>query len=142
MWNMIWPVGLVVVANTFYNICTKATPADADPFLSLMVTYVVGAAVCLLIFLFSRHHGSISAEFGKLNWTALVLGIVIVGLEVGYIFIYRAGWQVSSASVTANICLACVLLLVGAVAFRETITLKKLLGIAVCAAGLWLVTGK
>ena len=75
------------------------------------------AAVCLLIFLFSRHHGSISAEFGKLNWTALVLGIVIVGLEVGYIFIYRAGWQVSSASVTANICLACVLLLVGAVAF-------------------------
>lgn len=140
MWNMIWPIGLVVVANTFYNICAKATPAEANPFLSLMVTYLMGAAVCLLIFAFSKAKGGFGTELGKLNWTAIVLGIVIVGLEVGYIFIYRAGWQVSNASVTANICLACVLLLIGTLVYRETFTLKKLIGLAVCGAGLWLVS--
>ena len=140
MWNMIWPVGLVVVANTFYNICTKATPADANPFLSLVVTYLIGAAVCLLIFVFSKSRGGIGAELGKLNWTAIVLGIVIVGLEVGYIFIYRAGWKMSNASITANICLACVLLLIGTLIYRETFTLKKLIGLVVCGAGLWLVS--
>lgn len=140
MWNMIWPMGLVVLANTFYNICTKSTPADVDPFLSLMVTYFVGAGICLLIFLLSKGGGAFAAELKRLNWASVVLGIVIVGLEVGYLFIYRAGWQVNTASITANLCLACVLLFVGALLYHETITLKKLIGFAICAVGLILVS--
>jgi hypothetical protein len=45
MWSTIWPLLLVVVSNTVYHIVAKQTPTGASPFLSLTVTYVVGAAV-------------------------------------------------------------------------------------------------
>ena len=31
MWNYIWPVLLVVGANTFYHICSKSTPDNVQP---------------------------------------------------------------------------------------------------------------
>ena len=78
-------------------------------------------------------------EISKTNWSALALGIAIVGLEFGYICIYRAGWKIGVASLVANISLACVLLLVGLFVYKEVITLKQLLGMGICAIGLMLI---
>jgi uncharacterized membrane protein len=78
-------------------------------------------------------------EISKTNWSALALGIAIVGLEFGYICIYRAGWKIGVASLVANISLACVLLLVGLFVYKEIITLKQLLGMGICAIGLMLI---
>ena len=50
MWNYIWPVLLVVGANTFYHICSKSTPDNVQPFATLVVTYLVSAACCLVLF--------------------------------------------------------------------------------------------
>ena len=44
MWSMIWPILIVVGANTFYHICAKSTPENANAFASLAITYGVGAA--------------------------------------------------------------------------------------------------
>ena len=42
-------------------------------------------------------------EIGKTNWAPVVMGLSVVGLELGYILIYRAGWKVSVASLVANL---------------------------------------
>ncbi|WP_296795399.1 EamA family transporter [uncultured Methanobrevibacter sp.] len=138
--SLVLPVFLVVLANTMYNICTKSTPGDVNPFATLIVTYVVAAIVTtILFFVFARPENAIF-ELSKINWTSIVLGIAIVGLETGYILMYRAGWKVGNASVVANICLACTLLIVGFILYNENISLKQILGIAVCIVGLVLVT--
>jgi len=136
---MIWPIALIVAANTLYNICAKSTPAQANSFLSLVVTYLVAAGVSLLFFLAGSRQGTLGEEFRQLNWTSVVLGVVVVALEFGYICAYRAGWKVSLCSITANLCLACVLLVVGWMIYREILSPRQLLGMAVCAAGLWMI---
>ena len=45
MWSMIWPILIVVGANTFYHICAKSTPENANAFASLAITYGVGAVL-------------------------------------------------------------------------------------------------
>ena len=40
----IWPIALVVASNVVYQICAKSIPGDLNPFASLTVTYLVGAA--------------------------------------------------------------------------------------------------
>ena len=87
------------------------------------------------------HHDCIWQEFSKANWTSAVLGIAVLALEFGYMCIYRAGWKVSTASVIANIALACVLVFVGMLLYKETITLRQIIGMLVCAAGLYLIGG-
>ena len=140
MLQMLWPVLLVIVANVFYNICTKSVPQNINPYAMLMVTYFVSAIVTGVLFLCSQSLSSVPEELKKLNWTALALGFSIIGLESGYIYLFRAGWKVSAGSVVCNISLAVVLLFVGYFLYNETISLKQMLGIAVCAAGLYLIT--
>ena len=70
---------------------------------------------------------------------SVVLALALVGLEVGYVFVYRVGWQVSSASVVANIGLACVLLIVGFLLYKEDVSIRQILGILVCMVGLVLI---
>jgi drug/metabolite transporter (DMT)-like permease len=58
---------------------------------------------------------------------------------MGYLLAYRAGWTLSTASVTANVALAVVLLGIGTVAFREPWSLSRVAGVGFCILGLWLV---
>ena len=142
MFNYIWPIGMIVIANIVYNITTKETPQGANAFLSLSVTYGVAMVATFLIFLFTRKGEAIGMAFGKLNWTSYVLGIAIIGLELGYIFAFRNGWQVNMTSLVANIILAISLLVVGFLLYKETLTITQVIGIVLCLGGLVLVCKK
>ena len=138
-WNLIWPILIVILANTFYNICMKSMPNDVNPFGALMVTYLVAAIISATIFAYVVGPSNVVFEITKINWTSIILAIAIVGLEVGYVFVYRAGWTVSTATVVANIGLACVLIGVGYLLYKENVSLNQILGIIVCMVGLILI---
>ena len=139
MWEMIWPILLVILSNTVYNICTKSTPGNVNAFGTLMITYAVATILTAVIFVFLVNPENVLTELSRVNWTSVVLGMAIVGLELAYIFAYRAGWKVSSASLVANIGLAIVLIFVGVILYGENISLKQVMGILVCCVGLFLI---
>ena len=74
-----------------------------------------------------------------LNWTSLVLGLAILGLEFGYLMAYRAGWNISVGTLVANIILALMLIPVGIFFFKEGFELQKVLGAGFCIIGLVLI---
>ena len=117
----------------------KSTPSDINPFAALMVTYLVAMIITAIIFVLMAKPENVVGELSKVNWISVILALAIVGLEVGYVFVYRAGWQVSNASVVANIGLACVLLIVGYFLYRENVSVRQILGIFVCMVGLILI---
>ena len=136
MLSYIWPIALIVLSNTVYQICAKSVPEGMNPFASLTVTYLVGAAVSGILYYTLSNHTGLLKEYGKLNWAPIILGIVIVGLEAGYIFAYKAGWQVSRAPVVQSAILAGALLLVGWLLYHEALTWNKIVGIVICLIGL------
>ena len=142
MFRYIWPLGLVVISNVFYQICAKSVPDKINPFASLTITYVVGAIASFIMYLVLNKGGNIIHEYQKTNWAPFVLGLVIVGLEVGYIYAYKAGWPVSVAQIVQAAFLAVILIFVGYVLYKETITWNKIAGIIVCLAGLGLINLK
>ena len=141
MWNYIWPVLLILGSNIAYNLMTKSTPAQVNPFASLTVTYLVAAVFSFILLLFSSS-GHPLADFREVNWTGIVLGMAIVGLELGYICLYRAGWNISVGSLVTNVLLAACLLVIGLIVFKEAVGVKQMLGIAVCLCGLVLINMK
>lgn len=142
MFSYVWPIALVVVSNVIYQICAKSVPEGMNPFASLTVTYLVGALSSVVLFYALGSGGNLAKEFGKLNWAPFVLGFVIVGLEVGWIYAYKAGWQVSTGFIVQSAFLAAVLLFVGYFLYHEALTWKKLVGMAVCVIGLILINWK
>ena len=139
MFDSIWPIALVVLSNTFYQICAKEVPEKMDPFASLTVTYLVGAAVSFALFGLLNRGGSIIAEYQKLNWAPFVLGLVLVGLETGFIYAYRAGWTVSTAAIVQSAFLGVALIFVGMLLYKEVVTPTKVAGILICLVGLYFI---
>lgn len=142
MFSYIWPLGLVVLSNVFYQICAKSVPDKMNPFASLTITYVVAALASLILYFVLSKESNIIQEYKKVNWAPFVLGIVIIGLEVGWIYAYKAGWMVSTAQIVQAAILAVILIFVGYILYKENITWNKIAGILVCLAGLGLINWK
>lgn len=136
MFAYIWPIALVVVCNTLYQVCAKSVPADMDPFASLTITYLVGAATSFALYFGLNRSGSLLQEYRHVNWAPIVLGLVVVALEVGMIFAFKAGWKVSLASTVQGTFVAIALVAVGAIFYHEAVTVNKLIGVALCLGGL------
>ena len=142
MLSYIWPIVLAVAANTLYQICAKSTPADINPLASLTVTYTVAALSSVALFFATNRSGHLLREYSHLNWAPFVFGLALVGLEVGFIYAYKAGWPVSTANLVASAFLAVVLIFVGLLLYKEQITPNKLAGIAICMVGLYFINKK
>lgn len=69
----------------------------------------------------------------------VVLGVVITGLEVGFIYAYKAGWKVSTLATVTNAFLAIALIFLGFFMYREAITWSKVAGVLICLVGLWFI---
>lgn len=138
----VWPIALVVLSNVFYQICAKSVPEAINPLASLTVTYLIGAVASGVLYFVLNRGGNLIREYSKINWAPIVLGFVIVGLEVGWIYAYKAGWQVSTGFIVQSAVLAAVLVFVGYLLYHEALTWNKLVGVGVCLVGLVIINFK
>lgn len=139
MFSYIWPLAIIVLSNIVYQICAKGIPQEMNTYASMTVTYAVATLFSALMFFVTTKGGNIIHEFKLSNWATVVLGIVITGLEVGFIYAYKAGWKVSTLATVTNAFLAIGLLLLGFFMYHEVINWSKILGVAICLVGLWFI---
>ena len=139
MINYIWPLILIVLSNVFYQVSAKSVPDVMNPFASLTITYLIGAMVAFVFYIVINKDVNIIQEYHKANWAPFVLGLSVVGLEVGFIYAFKAGWPVSTAQIVQAAIVAVVLIFVGLGIYHESITWNKVIGIVVCLAGLGLI---
>ncbi|HAL18116.1 MAG TPA: hypothetical protein DCO86_00580 [Spirochaetaceae bacterium] len=142
MFSFVWPVALIVVSNVFYQVCAKSAPEGMDSFAMLVITYVSGAVLSIAMYFILNKGGDLLAEFKKTNITPFAWGLVLIGLEVGSIYAYKAGWKISVMQIVQVSFLAVALIFVGYFAYKEKITWNKIAGMVVCLIGLGLVNWK
>jgi multidrug transporter EmrE-like cation transporter len=139
--QMIW-LGIAIAATVGYHVVIKLTPAGANPYLSLAVTYAITTVIFLCVYAVSPGPAPVRTALGELNWTALVLGVVVVFLDLGFMMLYRGGFDVSLGQLITQSAGALLLLIIGVAFFAEKLSLVNVGGILLCVVGLWLVNKK
>ena len=81
-------------------------------------------------------HEKILVEAAKSNLACILMGLSITGVEIGFIMIYRAGGEISTASLIANVLLAVVMLGIGIYFYGESFSAKKIFGAVLCLIGI------
>lgn len=137
--SMIWPIVLVVLSNIIYQVCAKSVPKEMNTMASMTITYLVGAVCSAVVFFLTSRENNLLQEFKKLNFAPFLLGVSVVGLEVGFIYAYKNGWAVSTASIVQSAFLSVALIFVGAILYHEIITVNKIIGIGICLVGLYFI---
>lgn len=141
--KMIMIPGIIALSSMIlYHIVLKLTPQDINPLVSLFFAYVVAGIICLGAFFIFSDSNSFASEFKKVNWTSILLGIVLVGIELGLIILYRNGSDISTTSLTLCTMMTVFLLVVGIMFFNESMTFKNILGLVISIVGLWLIQSK
>lgn len=131
--------GIAVLSSVLYHVFQKAISPSVNPVLSLMVTYIVAFLLSLPLFTLYPLRTRVLEELAKVNWASIALALAIVGLEIGFLLAYRAGWNVSVAGIAANAAAAVLLLPTGVFLFQERLAPVNVLGVFVCIVGLVMV---
>ncbi|WP_273095304.1 hypothetical protein [Dialister succinatiphilus] len=139
LWNLWWPVGLVVLADVFYQVCARRLSTLQSPLAALGMTYLVSACLCALLFEILIPGGHIFHEIWPPHPEALLVGLAITGLEVGSIFMYRAGWPMNIGFLVYTALAIVVLLMVGHFMYGESLRPLQQAGIGLAAAGMFLI---
>ena len=74
-----------------------------------------------------------------MNWTTFVLGLAIVGLEAGSIYMYKAGWSINTGYIVKAMILSIALIIVGYFLYKESFSVTKAAGIGMYLFGLFLI---
>ena len=138
--NYLAPAVLMIGSRVPYMIIQKVTTENIDPYISLCLCYSVCLIVVIGMYFLTKKGHKFLPELKKINWTAPVFGICLVCMDVSVLLMFRMGWNLSVGSVLLYVLLAIALVIVGAVFYKEKVTLKRLIGIVMCIAGVILIS--
>jgi drug/metabolite transporter (DMT)-like permease len=139
--NYFFPPILIVLGLVVYQVSQKSTDQNANPFIVVIMAYLIGIVACIGgYFLIPRQDDALVPMMRTVVWSALGIGLGAAAIEIGFMVAYRAGWNLSLLPVAVNVCGAVLLILIGLIAFRESLSTEKIIGIFLCIGGLILIT--
>ena len=133
------PFVLTVGGMLFYHLSQKSVPREINPFIATIIAYLVGIVVCTVFAFTYPADKSFSGSLKQANWAVFCLGAAAALIEVGFMLVYRAGWRISLAAVATNVAATVILIPIGILIFKEHLSLRNIIGVIFCLAGLVLV---
>jgi drug/metabolite transporter (DMT)-like permease len=129
-------IALAICSSALYHFSQKQIPAGVDPIVSVIVTYTVSLILCFVLLYFLPPKQGLLQAARQLNWASYVLALSLVGLEVGFLLVYRAGWNIGLAAVLVNVVASLILIPLALLVFKDRPSWVNILGIVVCLGGL------
>jgi multidrug transporter EmrE-like cation transporter len=142
MFLFYFSITLAILSSALYHYSARSVPSNINFAVSLVVTYLAALGITLITtFFFPPEHGWL-AEVKKINWASLVLAIGVVGIEFGFLLVYRSGWNLGIASILATVISSLILVPVALLVFKDRLNWVNVAGILVCLAGLVMLNWK
>lgn len=140
MGNAIWPLVLIVGSNIAYQLSSRGAAKDVNPFAALVAAYAIATTASLALFFATSKGTTLSVQFRELNIANYILGFTIIGLEGGFLALYRHGWSASVGPVVSYAGVAMLLLIIGAAFLGEHVGWRQIVGVLLCLGGIALLS--
>lgn len=141
IWAYGWPLGLVVAFEILYQLLARKLSAGSNPLSSLGWIYLFSALLCAVLFECLVPGGHIVKEVLSMNPGAVIIGISVAFIETGTLYMYKAGWQISTGFIVYTALSTMLLVLIGVCAYGEPFPPTRLLGLILAGAGIFCMSG-
>ena len=130
-----WPVFMIVAGDVLYQVCAKKMAKKGNPIAALGLLYLSSSLICAVLFEILIPGGGIFQEMMKSPSGAVIMGISMVGLEIGAIYIYVNGWAMNVGFTVYTSLIVIALLIFGTVFYGEPLSLQQVAGCVVASIG-------
>lgn len=79
-------------------------------------------------------------SFKSAFFPAALLGLAVICVELGFLLVYRSGWNIGVASTFSNVAATAVLLPISAVFLQDKLEAINIFGVVLCLLGLFFVS--
>lgn len=130
---------LAINATVGYHFFVKKIPTDINPLVSVIGIYVVVLVAAVVLVPFFVPKGEFMVNVQRLGWVQATIGIIVLGMELGFLLMYRYGWDLSLGNVVTGVVINIVLMAIGLLFLGEQLGRINIMGIMLCIVGVAMI---
>src|SRR5574342_106726 len=94
---------VAIIGAVGYQYFVKRVPASLNPVVSVIGIYVSVLMLSAILLLFFPVEGGLVKQLRQLSWIQLVIAISVFMIEIGFLLMYRYGWNLSTANLVTGV---------------------------------------
>ena len=130
---------IAVLGAVGYQYSVKKVPASINPIVSVLGSYVVVLILGFTLLPFFPAEGGLGAQVRQLNWTQLAIAGSVLLIELGFLLMFRYGWNLGTGNLVTGVVINVVLLALGVGVLGERVSWVNAVGIVICVVGVALI---
>lgn len=139
--SMFYLSALVAIAGAVgYQYFVKQVPETINPIVSVIGMYVVVLVISIFLLPLFPSEGGLRTHFKQLNWIQVALAVAVLMIELGFLLMYRYGWNLSTGNVVTGVFVNTILVAIGITVFKESVSMTNIIGIILSIIGVALIS--
>lgn len=131
---------VAVLGAVGYQYFVKQIPESINPIISVLGIYISALVLGLVLLPFLPPEGGVIKHIKKINWTQLAVAGSVILLELGFLLMYRSGWNLSIGNLVTGVFVNIILVGLGVWLLGEKITLINGIGAILSIVGVALLS--
>ena len=131
---------VAIVGAVGYQYFVKRVPVSLNPIVSVIAMYVAVLALGVILLPLFPADGGLLHHFRQLSWIQLALAVSVLMVELGFLMMYRYGWNLSTGNLVTGVVINLILVGLGVTMFGEQVSIVNAIGIAFCILGVALIS--
>lgn len=132
--------GIVIIGAVSYQFLTKRIPVSLNPIVSMIGMYILVLVLGVFLLPIFSSEGGLLQHFRQLNWIQLGLAISTIMVALGFLLMYRYGWNLSTGNLITGVFINIILVVLGVTLLGEKMNLLNAIGIALSILGVALIS--
>ena len=130
---------IVLLGAVSFHYFAGRIPTSLNPIVAVTATYVAIAIIAACLIPLFPSDGVLAKQVRQLSWIQIAMAISVILLDIGFILMYRNGWDISTGNLVTSVFTNIALLLIGALIIGDKATLTNIAGVLICIAGVAMI---
>lgn len=131
---------IAIVGAVGYQYFVKRVPTEINPVVSITGVYIAVLIFSFILLPLFPVEGGLARQFQQLNWVQLALAVSVFMIELGFLLMYRYGWNLSTGNLITGVIVNVILFGLGVALLGEKISLINTVGIGISILGVMLIS--
>jgi drug/metabolite transporter (DMT)-like permease len=132
--------GVAILGTVGYQFFIKRVPETINPIVSVMGMYVSVLALGVIMLLFYPGEGGFRSHLRQLSWIQIALAGTVMMIELGFLMMYRYGWNLSTGNLVTGVFVNIILVVLGVTLLAEKMNVVNAVGIGLSILGVALIS--
>jgi drug/metabolite transporter (DMT)-like permease len=130
---------VAILGGVGYQFFVKRVPVALNTPVNVIAVYIAVIALCIILLPLFPLEGGLRNHIKQLSWLQLALAVSVVMIELGFLLMYRYGWNLSTGNLITGVFINVALVVIGIGLLSEKLNTVNLVGIALSILGVALM---